>query len=273
MRDDVDVEKLRTGEAVSFTEKDSMIPVTGEVRKFFIRGNVRYVLIYSFFHRKNILFTLTDGNRLVRYGKKPGKRSRHNSIDGNNDVIMYELEERDKPSSGKPSVKFISIILILIFLFSYFPITNIFSMYDYRTFLSKDFTLNELFYAVSSRINYQSDADDFWNTPEHAWNKKFGDCEEFASITGDYLNHHGIENHLASLNVKNSFTGHAVVFVKQDGVFYIIDPTRALEKSGVKRLEKAKSLRDAVLMYAELPAYIFKIPSYEGEKKILSTIL
>jgi predicted transglutaminase-like cysteine proteinase len=202
--------------------------------------------------------------------KRRKRKKRHVRDD---EIIPYEFDAETNSGKVKKHItKVLSIILILIFLFSYIPFEHFFPMYSYQTFLSKKFTFNELFYAVFARINYRSDFDDFWNTPLTAWNTKNGDCEEFASITSDWLSHHGIENYLTGLSIKGSFMGHAVVFIKYENGYYIIDPTRALEKSGVKKLDKASNLKEAVLLYSDLPAYIFKVPAFDGEKKIIKTV-
>ena len=66
--------------------------------------------------------------------------------------------------------------------------------------------------------------------------------------------------------------GHAVVFVKLKNEYYIIDPTYALEGTGVKKINNCGNLRDAVSQYSSLPCEVYKIPSYENEKKVINYI-
>jgi hypothetical protein len=226
-----------------------------------------YLKIYSFFRRKEILYILTNKHEL----EKPHKIRRRKI----NDNIIYDFTKEDKDTGYKIwniIFKITAALLIVLFLFSYFPVTHFLASYSYKEFLSKKYSFEELFYAVSSRIDYQSDFDDLWNTPLYAWNKKKGDCEEMASIISDYLHNAKIENYLAGLNIKNSRMGHAVVFAKINNNFYIIDPTRAIESSGTAKINKAETLKEAILKYSSLPVYIYKVPSFEGEKSVAEII-
>ncbi|HOF01702.1 MAG TPA: hypothetical protein PK385_06355 [Spirochaetota bacterium] len=58
-----------------------------------------------------------------------------------------------------------------------------------------------------------------------------------------------------------------MVFAKFKGTYYAIDPTKAVEKLGVKKLIFQRSLKECVKLYTAAPAHIFKIPTYDSEKK------
>ena len=261
-------EDIKIGDVVSLPEKNSLIKISGEVQDLFFYNDRCYIKIYSFFHRKPILYLLNGKGELVNVSrKKSGKRN-----SGADDIIKYDLDRPGNPIiPGISPARIISILLIFLFLFAYFPFNRFFSNDSYRNFLAKNYSFNELFYAVHSRINYRSDFDEYWHTPLTAWNDKNGDCEEMASIVSDYLNHQGIENYLAGLDMKGG-PGHAVVFVRYANDFYIIDPTRALERSGVRKLDKAKTLTEAIRYYTTAPVNIYRIPSYDGQKEIVDTV-
>jgi hypothetical protein len=145
--------------------------------------------------------------------------------------------------------------------------------YSYEEFLNNDFSLAELVTAVNLRVHYRSEPVDTWYTPAAAWEMRAGDCEEKATLCAAYLVQHHVACYLAGLNVPKNNTAHAVVFIKADKLFYIMDPTGALEPEKFKALPNfIASLRQAVLHYAPLPALIYKIPAFNGEKKVIEAL-
>jgi len=261
------IENLRIGDYVSFSKKGSFFKVTGEVVDFYLLNNRFYITIFSYYKREKNRFILNENLELV----EPKKRNK------NEDRIMVFKDSDENKSAPlfikRFFIKSISLLMIVSFFFLYYPHTLFFLFspkMSYNEFLSKNYSLNELYHVVTSRLVYQSDlAGDYWDTPEYAWEKQSGDCEEFASICADYLTHHNIENFLVGLQTKDPKVGHAVVFVELNNVYYIIDPTNALEGTGVKKIENCTSLRDAVSRYSSLPSEVYKVPSFENDKKVI----
>jgi hypothetical protein len=264
------VENIKIGDHVTFSRKDSFLKENGEVVDFHFLNERFFIKIYSFYKRKIISYILTENLELAPIRKKRKKKYEP--------ANLYDSDEEQKAPLfiKRLLIKTVSVILIVSFILLYYPHT-FFLLFSpslkYEKFLENDYSLGELFHVVTSRMIYQSDiAGDYWDTPEYAWNKQSGDCEEFASICADYLTHHKIENYLVGLQTRDPNIGHAVVFVKLKDDFYIIDPTEALEGSGVRKIDNCKNLHDAVKQYSILPCEVYKVPTYENEKKIISYI-
>lgn len=263
---------LKIGDNIVLKEITGGINISGELRRIFFIKEKCYVVIYSFFHRKEIIYRYTRGKELLQLGK-PKKKKKDLSP-----IIYQSLFEPEKPKNEKARSLFskISIIFLLIIAtFCLFPPIDfgfLFENESYYTFLNKNYTLNELFGTVNNRIHYRYDFDDNWMTPKSAWEIRYGDCEEFSSIVSAYLTTHKVTNYMMGLDVKNSNSGHAVVFVYKDNKYYIIDSTRALEKYGVKELKNARTLTEAVRVYTENTAEILKVPSYNGEQVVLDHV-
>ena len=131
-----------------------------------------------------------------------------------------------------------------------------------------EFTLQELYETIRKRMSYRSERDDNWLTPASAWDLGWGDCEEFAAICSAYLTAHNHENYMIGLTEIEKDIGHAVVFIKENDVYTIIDLNRAVESFGIKNLPECRTLKEAVARYSDLPAYILAIPITDGEKQV-----
>ncbi len=268
------ITEIETGDIISFNIRNSgLMKISGEVRNFYFDNSRFVITVYDFFRREEKSFILDKNLKLVdpaKIKKIKRKNTRHSVH------IPYNVEADSKKEGQKKTfVKIFSALVIIVFLFTSVPglrISFIPTSYNYREFLSKKFSIYQLYNVVTSRLNYKPDVYDEWMTPDYAWTFKTGDCEEYANIISDYLNHHGVKNYVVGLNLRHQAVGHAVVFAKIGGFFYMIDPTRAVETAGIKKLANVNSLRDAVKIYSTLPVDIFKIPSVNYEKVVVDTI-
>jgi len=256
------------GDIVTFKKKKSFFNITGEIKGIVILNGKTYLKIYSFYNRKEEIYILTKHSELILIKKmvEPLDYEKRNEV--NDNKFSYEI-------LNKFAVKIFAVLIIISLVIPYTPkfVTNLFvPRLSYTDFISKNISIYEVYKIITDRMAYRYDRDEFWETPKTAWVKKFGDCEEFASICSDYLTKHKIENYLVGLNIKNSNIGHAVVFAKINNFYYMLDLTRAVELDGIKRLDKTKDLREAVLKYSTLPVTIYKIPDKDGKKEVLSYI-
>jgi len=267
---------IKIGDIKTFKLRNSPITIKGEITKIFVRHERIYIKLYSFFLRKELFYRLSKDMELFNLRKKiSGKK-----IKVYPDETFYGDENTKAPNPYfekivKIFIKIISVILIVSILLLTFPkiIIPIYRVnMTFSSFLSTPYSIEELYSVVTNKINYRYDMSENWVTPESAWNKKYGDCEEFAAIISKYLTTQGIENYLIGMSIKNRNQGHAMVFAKHKGTYYVIDPTKAVEKYGVKALIFQRNLKECVNLYTTYPANIFKIPTYDSEKKILGTI-
>ncbi|OHD12876.1 MAG: hypothetical protein A2Y34_13105 [Spirochaetes bacterium GWC1_27_15] len=261
------------GDIISFNVENSFFKSKGEIIRIFYIKDKTYIKIYSFFHRKNIyLKILPDGEFFILK-----KRNKKKLDIKKNEAVLYQLNDHYNPR--KNLMNFIyKIILFLTILSLIIPhgldFKNPFVSveFHYKDFLNKNYNIYQLYEVITTRISYRYDMGEYWKTPEEAWSYKHGDCEEFSVICSDYLNYHKIENYIVGLNLKGSLIGHAAVFVKIKDVFYIIDLTKALEHQGIKKLQKAKTLKDAIKEYSTLPVNIFQVPKFSNDKIVIDTI-
>jgi hypothetical protein len=260
----------KIGDIVTFNQKNSLMHITGEITDYFFVKNKIYLKIYSFFKRKEEYYILINDNEVV-LSRKYNRRNNH-------DAIVYKslFYKKILNNDIKNSIyKILAILIVLSFLIPFYPAVSKFLFQpkiSYEEFVNYDLSIYDLYKIITNRIYYKYDTGEFWETPKTAWNKSYGDCEEFASICSDYLTKHKIENYLIGLNIKNSNTGHAVVFAKIKNIYYMIDLTMAVEKQGIKRLDKIPSLKEAISIYSTLPVIVYKIPAFDGDKKQIETI-
>lgn len=260
--------QINIKDIVNLKIKKNFFKIHGEVLDIAIIDNIRYITIYSFYTRKPEKFIINENMELIKINKK----SFINDTDS--DINFYKYSNKETKQSKKFFFKIIAFITLSIFIYSIF--NNIkypffIPKITYSTFLNNNYNLKKLYLTVRKRLDYVYDFDDYWQTPDYAWKNKKGDCEEFASIISDYLNKHQINNYLVGMNTKDN-KGHAVVFAAIDNIYYIIDPTRAIEIDGVARLDKIKTLKDAVRIYTDEQAYIYSIPKFNGDKNIIDRV-
>lgn len=227
------------------------------------------LIIYSFFYRKDMGFILTRDLKLAKPDFAEKKEYK--------EPVMYaELLDSDEPYRPNKRAdlfkKAIVWILLIAFLLTSIPgikIPNSLNTLTYDEFMKEDLSLEELFITITGRLRYRYDIQDEWTTPRYAWENKFGDCEEFASLICEYLNTRNVENYLVGLRARHYDSGHAVVFIKTNEGFFIIDPTGAVESAGIKRLKGITTLKDAVRIYDYEPSPVYKVPERNGEKEVL----
>lgn len=264
------IKEIKIGDIVSFKRKGTGVKLKGEVRDCFFKDNEFYLIIYSFFERKEITFILNKKFELITPVKFLTKKNKTS-------VIFYDLSKvgTGKNKFSRIILKTISVLILITLIFTINPnlkISLVSTSFSYEEFLSKELSLNKLFLIITTRLRYKYDVGEQWMTPNFAWNNRYGDCEEYASIFSDYFTHHNIENYIIGLNLKNNYKGHAVVIAKIDKSFYIIDPTFAVESAGIRKLKKITTLRGVISQYSTLPVAAYKVPSFNGEKKVISYI-
>ena len=69
---------------------------------------------------------------------------------------------------------------------------------------------------------------DYWQSPEEFWERKAGDCEDYALFAKHALAIIGIEAYVVSFYAKNGY-GHTIVLYKENGLFNVIDEARLRE--------------------------------------------
>ena len=75
--------------------------------------------------------------------------------------------------------------------------------------------------AVRSRIGYTPDGADHWQTGEETWNRKAGDCEDFAATVRDLCLARGFDAQMVIFQAKTSNAAHAVVIGQSNGTVWI----------------------------------------------------
>lgn len=75
--------------------------------------------------------------------------------------------------------------------------------------------------AVRRRVRYTEDLGDNWATGKEAWEKKQGDCEDFAVCVFDLCRTNGIEVEIQVFAPKGSWEAHAVVVGSWNGKLWI----------------------------------------------------
>ncbi len=267
-------EKLNIGDIVSFKSKNfSFINIKGEVKDFYFKKNRFFLKVYSYYKREEITFILSKDLKLIDTSKL--KKRKKTNLESSYYYYNYSKSGPIEKNNRNLSFKAFALIIAVIFLLTTIPdfkLSFVSTSYEYNEFLKKKLSIYKLYSIVTKRINYMPDINDEWMSPQFAWDNRFGDCEEYANIISDYLNHHTIENYVTGLNLKNKSEGHAVIFVKKDNIFYILDPTRAVEEMGIKKLNNINALKDAIRLYSSLPVSIYKVPSKNYEKEIIETI-
>lgn len=262
------LEELKIGEVRTFSIKKKMFKITGEIREIKSLDGRTFVSIYQLFNRAEKLFLIDENCHLIELKKRKRKYLKQN---------IRLSEDFDNKNQYKTINKIISKILILIIILSILLTINPqirlpTKKIEYQVFLERKYKLPELLRVVNKNILYQYDLNEYWYTPENAWKMGRGDCEEMSAIISDYLNHHNIENYLAGLSIKKSNQGHAVVFTKYKGDFFILDATGAVEKEKLKLLSNVSTIIEAVKVYDNAIVPIFSVPKYNGNKNVVEWI-
>lgn len=260
---------LKPGDMVTFSTTFSSFKLSGELRKIFWQEEECRVTLYSFMHREDKTYVLTEELKL-------------SPLDSKKELPALESWNDDwgeTPTRGLFQSKIARLISLVILAAILFPILSIIPWplnevnYAYEEFLAKDLSISQLYRTIRRRMTYQSEAGDYWLPPKDAWDLRVGDCEEFAVICSDYLNKHHQENYLVGLFDGDDFNGHAVVFVKERDHFTIIDLNRYSETFGIHKLTDSKTLEDALRNYTERPGAVYGIPTVPGEKRLIRQVV
>ncbi|MDP3920528.1 MAG: transglutaminase-like domain-containing protein [Candidatus Omnitrophota bacterium] len=84
---------------------------------------------------------------------------------------------------------------------------------------------------------------DYWQSPEEFWERRAGDCEDYALFAKQALANIGIEAYVVSFYAGNGY-GHTIALYKENGLFNIIDEAR-LREASAKTIEEAISIVNA----------------------------
>jgi predicted transglutaminase-like cysteine proteinase len=79
----------------------------------------------------------------------------------------------------------------------------------------------EITEAVLARVRYTPDAYDYWQTGEQTWNRKAGDCEDFAALVRDICLIRGFDAQVVVFHAKRSHAAHAVVIGNHNGTIWM----------------------------------------------------
>ena len=93
--------------------------------------------------------------------------------------------------------------------------------------------------AVRTHVNYADDLGDIWATGEETWERKQGDCEDFAACVIDLCKSAGIQAEMQIFFPKGSWEGHAVVVGSWNGKLWISSNG---SYQTVKSMDEAKSV-------------------------------
>ena len=67
--------------------------------------------------------------------------------------------------------------------------------------------------------------EDYWQSPEEFWNRKAGDCEDFALFAQYVLEKQGIETQVVSLYGAGGY-GHTIAVFKRNGNYNVVNEDR-----------------------------------------------
>lgn len=79
----------------------------------------------------------------------------------------------------------------------------------------------EICRAVRSHVRYVPDEIDYWQTLEETWNRRAGDCEDFAIAVRDLCLAQGLDAEIYIFHAKNREAGHAVVIGRWNGIVWM----------------------------------------------------
>lgn len=261
------VKSLSVGDEVSFKKSGSHRSVKGELRRLAATNENCLITIYSYFDRKEHTFSINSNLELYK--------TEILEENGSDELVYYDLS-KGRGASGRLRWLAERVMLFLLLFSLVAPLLPEIKLHDvnysYAEFLEKSFSLSRLYDVVTTRIRYTYDADDTWLTPAFSWQLRQGDCEELALIYSDYLTHNNIESYVVGLYYNDRPAGHAVVFARYEGSFYMIDLTKAIEALGIRKLKEMTTLEEAVRYYKAHGATVFKVPEYNSDKKGLYNI-
>ena len=262
------ISALNIGDIVTFSTTFSFFALSGELKKMFWKEDLFCVELYSFLYRNTKTYLLTKDLQLSLILSKQEHQP---------DEVWKENWDEESSSSffNKRIVRLLALIILTAIIFPSLSIIRwpFFSVnYNYQEFLEKDLSIPELYKTIRRRMIYMAEQGDTWLTPANAWESGEGDCEEFAAICSDYLTKHYKENFLVGLQFEDRDIGHAVVFVKEDGYFTIIDLNNSVVTFGIHQLKDSRTLSEAVAKYTDLPGIIYAVPTKDGEKKELGYV-
>ncbi len=74
---------------------------------------------------------------------------------------------------------------------------------------------------VRERIRYQADKTDEWQTGEQTWERKTGDCEDFAATVRDLCLARGFNAQIVIFHAQDRNSAHAVAFGEWNGITWM----------------------------------------------------
>ena len=114
--------------------------------------------------------------------------------------------------------------------------------------------------AVRSRIVYTPDADDHWQTGVETWNRKTGDCEDFAAAVRDLCLARGLDAQMVIFHAKSSKAAHAVVIGQWNGAVWMSSNG---EHRDVRDIAHAREIVSHELQWDENHVAIYRVSGQE----------
>ncbi len=124
---------------------------------------------------------------------------------------------------------------------------------SYNELLARDLNLSQLLSTVSARVDYRPDVEDYWSAPRAVWERRSGDCEDYALLVSAYLNRHNVSHHVLGMALKPDLQGHVAVVAESERGPVLLDPTRATAPTGLKRYPRGTEIAEIAAEFAALP--------------------
>jgi hypothetical protein len=262
------LDDLKTGSVYRLSRSDSIFPLHVEILRIEISEEANYIIVYNLFSRKEEKYIYSNDGTFSSHEKTDLSKKLESPVEYNWSKGRIQLNAI-KTFSGK----IITVLLISIMVLTINPGFSMkcrYSSLQYYDFLESDLTIPGLYKVVTTRLSYRYDTDEEWLYPETAWNSSYGDCEEYAVLFAMWCRHNSIECHIIALNDPKRANGHAVAFARSEGWWFMLDGTRAIERSGFRRLN-VPGLKEAIKLYSTRSAVEYDIPRYNGDKRVIAT--
>lgn len=147
---------------------------------------------------------------------------------------------------GSWAAKSMKLVLlgILIFSFATPPLRAAVPLLSFEQVAASTKTPQELAALMKKNFHFKEDQklfsqEDHWQSPEEIWNRKAGDCEDYAIFAQYVLRKHGIEAEVVSFYGAGGYA-HTLVMFKENGRFRMLNQHK-LERFRAGSIEEALS--------------------------------
>ncbi len=118
--------------------------------------------------------------------------------------------------------------------------------------------------AVSSRIRYAADTTDHWQDSLETWNRRLGDCEDFAATVRDICLARGLDASIYILNAKNKNEAHAIVIGRHNGTVWMSSNGQYQDVRDIKHAQDIV-MREQDWNHSDIAVYL-------ADKNMLSSV-